>query len=142
MIRGCLLAAALCPFLLWGCATLSSNPKSLGLEKQAYEAYASGRLSEAEGLYLELTRIRSGAVEPWFRLGNIYAESGRLEAAERAYRTALSYGDEPRVLHNLGLVQIRLGIKFLKESRRQLPVNDSIRRQTQQYLRTLLQEAL
>jgi len=109
------------------------------VEERARQAYETGRWVVAEGYYLQWTRLKPNDAAPWFQLGNLYAEQGRLEAAERAYREALRRRDEARTLHNLGLVQIKLGIGALREAHQRLPPNDPARRETREFLQTLLE---
>jgi tetratricopeptide (TPR) repeat protein len=116
-------------------------PSSEFIEERARQAYETGRWDVAEGYYLQLTRIKPRDANPWFQLGNLYAEQGRLDSAERAYRESLRRRDEARTLHNLGLVQVRLGVGALRESQKRLPPNDPARQETREFLRTLLEAA-
>lgn len=61
----------------------------------------------------------------WFRLGNDFAETGCFEQAENAYREALKHGPHAKALHNLGLVQVRLGVTAIREARAQLSAADA-----------------
>ncbi len=116
------------------------NPPSPAfVEERARQAYDTGRWDVAEGYYLQLTRMKPKDADPWFQLGNLYAEQGRLDSAERAYREALRRRDDPRTLHNLGLVQARLGVGALREAQKRLPPNDPARRETGEFLRALLE---
>ena len=114
----------------------SPNPDFIA--ERALQAYATGRWDVAEGYYLQLTRLQPQDAGPWFQLGNLYAEQGRLDMAERAYREALRRRDDARTLHNLGLVQVRLGVGALREAWERLPPNDPARQQTHEFLRVLL----
>lgn len=116
-------------------------PSAAFVEERARQAYETGRWDVAEGYYLQWTRLRPNDAGPWFHLGNLYAEQGRLDAAERAYREALRRRDEARTLHNLGLVQVRLGVGALREAQRRLPPDDPARRETREFLQTLLEAA-
>ncbi|MCC6134777.1 MAG: tetratricopeptide repeat protein [Candidatus Contendobacter sp.] len=112
------------------------------IEERAQQAYETGRWDVAEGYYLQLTRLKPKDASAWFQLGNLYAEQGRLDSAERAYREALRRRDDARVLHNLGLIQVKLGIGALREAQTRLPPTDAARRETRELLRTLLETAL
>lgn len=112
------------------------------IEDRARQAYETGRWDVAEGYYLQLTRLKADDAEPWFQLGNLYAEQGRLDSAQRAYRESLRRRDDPRTLHNLGLVQVKLGIGALREAQDRLPPSDPTRQETRELLRTLLETAL
>lgn len=121
-------------------STRPSDPDFI--QDRARQAYETGRWDVAEGYYLQLTRLKPGDAEPWFQLGNLYAEQGRLDSAERAYREALRRRDDARTLHNLGLVQVKLGVGALRESQRRLPRDDPARQETDEFLRTLLETVL
>jgi len=112
------------------------------IEERARQADATGRRDVAEGYYLQLTRLKPQDANPWFQLGNLYAEQGRLDSAERAYREALRRRDDAKTLHNLGLVQVKLGIGALREAQHRLPPADAARQETRELLRTLLETAL
>ncbi len=112
------------------------------IEDRARQAYETGRWDVAEGYYLQLTRLKPKDAGAWFQLGNLYAEQGRLDSAERAYREALRRRDDARTLHNLGLIQVKLGIGALREAQTRLPPTDAARRETRELLRTLLETAL
>jgi len=117
-----------------------ANPAFIA--ERALQAYETGRWDVAEGYYLQLTRVKPGDAEPWFQLGNLYAEQGRLDSAQRAYQESLRRRDDARTLHNLGLVQVKLGIGALREAQQRLPPNDPARQETRELLRTLLETAL
>lgn len=123
----------------------ASSPADVGvanpafIEERARHAYETGRLDVAEGYYLQLIRLKPKDSGPWFQLGNLYSEQGRLDAAERAYRESLRRRDDARTLHNLGLAQVKLGIGALREAQKRLPPNDPARRETQEFLRILLE---
>ncbi|MCB1777171.1 MAG: tetratricopeptide repeat protein [Candidatus Competibacteraceae bacterium] len=116
---------------------LSSDPGFI--EERARQAYQTGRWDVAEGYYLQWMRLKPADDRPWFELGNLYAEQGRLTSAERAYREALRRRDDARTLHNLGLMQVKLGVGALREAQQRLPQDDPARRETHEFLRTLLE---
>ncbi|NJN46666.1 MAG: tetratricopeptide repeat protein [Candidatus Competibacteraceae bacterium] len=137
------LAVLLFCAVLSGCAILNRDDNgSVDVAEQARRAHSEGRFSDAEYYYQALTRAYPETLDPWFQLGNLYAENNRLEDAQQAYRQALKYGDNPKVLHNLGLVQLQQGIATLQQARRQLPADDPIHDHTRQYLQLLLEEGL
>jgi len=117
----------------------STNPAFI--EERALQAYQTGRWDVAEGYYLQLTRLKPGDAEPWFQLGNLYAEQGRLDSAQRAYQESQRRRDDAKTLHNLGLVQVKLGIGALRESQKRLPPDDPARQETREFLQTLLETA-
>lgn len=120
-------------------ASRSDPPSPEFVEERARQAYETGRWDVAEGYYLQWTRMKPRDAIPWFQLGNLYAEQGRLDSAERAYREALRRRDDARTLHNLGLVQIKLGVGALREAQQRLPPDDPARQETREFLRTLLE---
>ncbi len=117
----------------------AAPPDPAFVEERARQAYETGRWDVAEGYFLQLIRLKPNDAGPWFQLGNLYAEQGRLEAAERAYRESLRRRDEARTLHNLGLVQVRLGIGALREAQQRLPPDEPARQETREFLKTLLE---
>ncbi len=54
----------------------------------ALACYFTGRNEEAEKSYLELVRLSPGSDQPYFALGNFYADTGRTAEAVRAFRRA------------------------------------------------------
>ena len=112
------------------------------IAERAQQAYETGRWDVAEGYFLQWIRLKPNEALPWFQLGNLYAEQGRLDSAERAYREALRRRDEARTLHNLGLVQIKLGVGALREAQKRLPPDDPARRETREFLQTVLEAAM
>lgn len=118
------LAILLSILLLTGCASwTSSGPAAApeGLRATAEAAYATDS-PQALALYQRLTQRPGAQAEDWFRLGNLYAQEGNLEAAAAAYREALSR--DPKIAqarHNLGMTYLQLGVQALLEARRGLP---------------------
>ena len=89
-----------------------NNSKDLSefmeVEKRANTAYQKEDWATAEKEYLHLTRQIPAQSEPWFRLGNIYARTNRLDAAVATYREALVRDpNNSKIWHNLGIVQLR-----------------------------------
>jgi tetratricopeptide (TPR) repeat protein len=147
---------------LAGCATLAPDGRTLSVQHPSRESDASAaqdagtrdvsqasvshgdarerQLTDTEQRYLDLALAKPRDAEPWFQLGNYYAARNRLAGAEFAYRQALKRENSPKTLHNLGLVQIRLGINALGEAHEQIPEDDPARRQTRELIATLLKE--
>ena len=119
--------------------TTATSLEPDAIAERARQAYATGRWDMAEAYYLQLTHLPPGKTNPWFQLGNLYAEQGRLDAAEWAYREDLRQHDDVRSLHNLGLVQMRLGASTLHEAQERLPLDDPTHQQTREFLQTLLE---
>jgi len=120
-------------------STAAIAPDSAFLTDRAQHALATGRWDVAEGYYLQLIHLKPKDAALWFQLGNLYAEQGRLDSAERAYRESLRRRDDARTLHNLGLVQVRLGVGALREAQARLPSDDPARQETREFLQTLLE---
>ncbi len=127
------------PFSAPPVSAAAPMPDPAFIEERARQAYETGRWDVAEGYYLQWTRLKPNDAGPWFQLGHLYAEQGRLDAAELAFREALRRRDEARTLHNLGLVQVRMGVGALREAQQRLSPNDPARRETREFLRTLLE---
>jgi hypothetical protein len=97
-------------------------------------------LTADEQRYLDLAMAQPRSATPWFELGNYYVANNRLAGAEFAYREALKRNSTPKTLHNLGLVQVRLGINALNEARQGLPMDDPTLIQTRALLEAMLGE--
>lgn len=100
-------------FALEGTSSTSENvaaPLLLGTSLEHAE-----RANEAESAYREAMR-RDGLTSDRGRragngLGRVLAAQGRLPEALDAYRTLVArYPDDPRVLHNLAVIERRLGL--------------------------------
>jgi len=78
------------------------------------------------------------SAQDWFERANELAENDRLEEAEHAYREAIGRGMGAKALHNLGLVQVWLGVQALREARGDLPPDDPVHAETRAYLEALL----
>ena len=81
---------------------------------------------------------RETLARQWFEIANVYAELGDLPEAEAAYRQSLALGMDPRARHNLGLVQVRMGMEALGSAREALPPDPATQARTRAYLQTLL----
>lgn len=121
-------------------AAQAANP--VFIAERARQALATGRWDVAEGYYLQLLRLTPNDAALWFQLGNLYAEQGRLDSAQRAYHESLRRRDDARTLHNLGLVQVRLGVGALREAQKRLPPDDPARQETREFLQTVLEAAM
>jgi tetratricopeptide (TPR) repeat protein len=97
------------------------------LEQKAREAYQNEDWETSEEAYKNLTLQTPDMVEPWFRLGNIYAQTNRLDAAVTAYREALTLDPEnTKVWHNLGVIQLRQAANTFLEMRQHTEENDPL----------------
>lgn len=78
------------------------------LNKTAQNAYQLEDWKTAEAAYTKLAQKLPSESEPWFRLGNIYARTERLDAAIIAYKNALARDSKSsKIWHNLGIVYLR-----------------------------------
>jgi cytochrome c-type biogenesis protein CcmH/NrfG len=109
-------------FILSGCDIQNlkeSEPdleNIMQVEQQANTAYQNEDWKAAEVAYLDLTQKAPSQAEPWFRLGNIYARTERLDAAVTAYRNALLRNNEySKAWHNLGIVHLRQATTTFKD---------------------------
>ena len=85
---------------------LPAEPEAL-LEA-AETAYSDRNWQTAEAAYRELARQVPREIEPWFRLGNIYARTDRPEAAVDAYKEALVRDPGlAKAWHNMATVHLR-----------------------------------
>ncbi len=110
-LRHCLSVLFLLIFTGCDIQNLQPNPDLSSLvevQKRADAAYQNEDWKTAEKEYLYLAKNLPGEIEPWFRLGNIYARTGQLDAAVSAYREALVRDTKnSKIWHNLGIVQLR-----------------------------------
>lgn len=83
---------------------------------------------------------RETLARQWFEIGNLYAELGDLPEAEAAYQQSLALGMDQRARHNLGLVQIRMGMESLASAREGRVVDPDAQRNTREYLQSLLNQ--
>lgn len=133
------LIALLGNVLASGCASLQ-QPRPADLRGEAGAAYEAEDYAAAAEGFIDYLQRRPDDAEAWFRLGNAQAQLGRLEAAESALRQALAL--EPgmaRARHNLGLVQIQLGVTAVLMARRDLPEVDDPAARTMEYLACLME---
>ncbi len=97
------------------------------LEQEAKKAYRNGDWATAEKAYQRLTVQIPGEVEPWFRLGNVYARTNQLDAAVATYREALIR--EPKnskTWHNLGVIQLKQAANTFLEMQQYTEENDPL----------------
>ncbi|SDD69429.1 Tetratricopeptide repeat-containing protein [Aquimonas voraii] len=109
--------------LLVGCAAPTRPPAAasetpggervpgglVSLQDRADQAYAEGRLLDAEQLYRQLLREMPQSAYAWLRLGNVQLRNSELEAAARSYRECLKFmQDDARCWNNLALTYIKM----------------------------------
>ncbi len=109
-------------------STVRETEQNLELDKvqaAAREAYQRSDWVESEKHYAIITRRVPAELEPWFRLGNIYARTRRPELAVAAYREVLVRDPQhARAWHNMGVIQIeQANNTFLQMSQHIDPTN-------------------
>ncbi len=106
--------------LLSACATSASNidgDNNANKLRRAEQAYTDGLFVEAESYYRELVNDNPDLYQGWFRLGNIYARSGQLDAAITMYERCLELDpDQARAWYNLALVRTRQSLRTLADA--------------------------
>ncbi len=106
--------------LLSACATTTPTADGDGSGdklRRAEQAYTDGLFVEAESYYRELVNDNPELYQGWFRLGNIYARSGQLDAAITMYERCLDLDpDQARAWYNLALVRTRQSLRTLAEA--------------------------
>ena len=87
-------------------AISTDDPSELIVLAEA--AYDAQDWPTAERYYAKLTDVLSREVEPWFRLGNVYARMNQPEPAIAAYKEALIRDPNlSKAWHNMGAVHLR-----------------------------------
>ncbi len=97
------------------------------LEQEANKAYRNEDWATAEKAYQRLTIQIPGDIEPWFRLGNVYARTNQLDAAVVTYREALTRDPEnSKIWHNLGVIQLKQAANTFLEMQQYTEENDPL----------------
>lgn len=109
--------------LLAGCATSAGNSKdqeeTSNIMALAEESYRYGLWSEAESYYQQLVDDNPELYQAWFRLGNIYARSGQLDAAVTMYERCLELDPEQaRGWYNLSVVRARQSLQLAMQAQK------------------------
>lgn len=123
---------------LCGCNAINVQPATKNLpeyveiQNRANKAYQNEDWVTAEKDYTFLAKNNPADVEPWFRLGNIYARTDKLDSAVAAYREALVRDQKnSKIWHNLGIVQLRQAtntfIEMLEYTDQSDPLNQRAR---------------
>lgn len=101
------------------CATTvdTTGGKNADRLNLAEKAYQEGLFVEAESYYRELVTENPDLYQGWFRLGNIYARSGQLDAAITMYERCMDLDpDQARAWYNLALVRTRQSLRTLADA--------------------------
>ena len=86
------------------------------IERLANAAYEAGNYEESEKYYTVLVKQVPQESQNWFRLGNAYARTKKMDSAVLAYREALVRDPEfNKAWYNLGLVQLRQSLNSFVE---------------------------
>lgn len=93
--------------VLCACAPVRGRDPAIDALAAADAAYKKGEYAEARDQYERLARVIPGDAHALFRLGNIAAHDGDLEAAVHFYREALLRdARHARAMHNLARIEI------------------------------------
>ncbi len=108
--------------------------------RQAAEAsYAAKDYAESEKQYTLLVKKVPVEAENWFRLGNIYARSGRPDQAIAAYREALVRApDHSKAWFNMAILQLRIAANSLTEMQKNAPPGDPVAERSREVLAQLI----
>jgi len=101
------------------CATTANTTGGKNADRLhlAEKAYQEGLFVEAESYYRELVAENPDLYQGWFRLGNIYARSGQLDAAITMYERCMDLDpDQARAWYNLALVRTRQSLRTLADA--------------------------
>lgn len=117
----CLLAGLLA-LALGACSQSPAKPDKPAAQdlaeiyRLAAAAYEAQDWAASERHYLNLTRGAPEEVEPWFKLGNVYARTQRYDRAIACYREALVRDSRNlKAWHNIAVTQLReAGASFLE----------------------------
>jgi len=140
-LRNC--PAILFLLILAGCELQNVQPNAdlsslVAVQQRANEAYQNEDWKSAEKEYLYLAKNFPGEIEPWFRLGNIYARTGQLEAAVSAYREALIRDTKnSKAWHNLGIVQLRQATNTFVEMQEYTDPGDPLSQRARHVVNTM-----
>lgn len=140
--------AALFVVVLGGCGGETTRREaqpaaSLDFEASAAaarEAYEARDWRTAERHYAVLAKEIPQEAEYWFRLGNIYARTGRPDLAVRAYReTLVRDADFAKAWFNMGIVQLRQAANSFLKMEIHVAEDDPMRVQAGRAYRSILE---
>ncbi|MEL0656880.1 tetratricopeptide repeat protein [Pseudoalteromonas issachenkonii] len=107
-----------------------NNVNLVELENSAESAYMAGHLDMAEGLYRKLIKNKDNYAPAWFRLGNIYTRSGRLDAGVSAYQRCLQLDQQhTKAWYNLAITRMRQSTDILIEAQKHVDPNSKAKKQ-------------
>ena len=134
MVRGLnpYLQIALVMLTLTACGQSATKPDTPAVNlgetyRLAAAAYAEQDWAASEKHYLALTQGAPEESEPWFKLGNIYARTARLDGAVRCYREALVRDSRNiKAWHNMAVAQLRNSGESFHELERLVDEDDPL----------------
>lgn len=89
----------------------------IDLQERADQAYAEGRLLDAEQLYRRLLRAHPRSTHALLRLGNTQLRNSELDAAAVSFRECIKYSPEDaRCWNNLALTYVKMSSDTLEQS--------------------------
>lgn len=141
-----IITLVLCVSTLLACSTSpkheptkSTKLNLIAIEANAETAYRSGQLELAEGLYRQLLSEKRNYAPAWFRLGNIYTRTNRLDAAVTAYQNCINSDSEhAKAWHNLAIARVRQATDILIEAQNHLVVDTSAKSRMDQLFLELM----
>ena len=87
------------------------------LQERADQAYAEGRLLDAEQLYRRLLTAHPRSTHALLRLGNTQLRNSELDAAALSFRECIKYSPEDaRCWNNLALTYVKMSSDTLEQS--------------------------
>ncbi len=90
---------------------------TMEISQRASKAYANDDFELAETLFLQVVKNDQNNSRGWYKLGNIYANSDRLQAAIDAYHNAIDIKpDHQKARHNLGVIYLEQAKTYLTDS--------------------------
>lgn len=110
--------------LLGGCASVET--KTLDYRGEADAAYAMDDCAKAVPLYEQIPQAQRDDMD-WYRYGNCLTELDQTQQAVVAFQRSLANNPKfAQARHNLGVLQLKLGVKNLIEARGQLVESDDV----------------
>lgn len=94
--------------LLNGCASTKEGNKGVyAISFNADKAYTQSNWTEAEVLYLQLTKLMPDDARAYFRLGNVYLKQGQVNKSVAAYEKAIfTDSEKAKYYHNLAVARM------------------------------------
>ena len=112
---------------------------TIDLQHRADAAYQRGDMAASEQDYLTLVKRMPGEALYWYRLGNIYARTERLDAAIVAYRQAVQRNPEyTDAWYNMGIIQLKQAASTFNELQARSPSDNALNKEGKRILEEIL----